>query len=190
MELKTPLCEKSIRKLKVGDIVYISGKIVTARDRAHERALKRGKFPEDIENGIIFHSGPIVKKIDNKWEIISIGPTTSSRMNKLEVGFIERFKIKGIVGKGGMNNKVKDAMKGKVVYLAMTGGCSAIAAKSVKDVKRVHWLDVGVPEAVWVLEVEKLGPLIVGIDSKGNSLYEFVWNKIRENLGEILKNEG
>ena len=177
MNLRTPLSKEDILKLRTGDIVYLSGEIVTARDKAHQKALKDGEFPADIENGALFHAGPIAKKGSiarkdgNDWKIVAIGPTTSSRMNSLEADFIKKFKISAIIGKGGMNSPVIEAMKGNCVYLSMTGGCAALAAKSIKAVKDVHWPELGIPEAVWVLEVENLGPLTVAIDSEGNTIY-------------------
>jgi len=185
--LITPLKNKDIGQLSVGDEVYLSGRVCTARDKAHERALQLGEFPADIEGGVIFHAGPVARKEKTGWSIISIGPTTSSRMNRVEAQFIDRFGIKAIIGKGGMNNEVAEAMKGKAVYLAMTGGCSASMARHVKKVCCVHWLDLGMPEAVWCLEVDRLGPLVVAIDSKGNSLYEEVERKAKENLGRLLR---
>ncbi len=185
ISLKTPLSESDIAKLKVGDVVYLSGTIATGRDRAHEKALKDGEFPVDIRDGVIFHAGPVVKKEDGRWRIVAIGPTTSSRMNPVEAEFIKRFGVRAVIGKAGMGREVVDAMENKAVYLAMTGGCAAIAANSIKEVKKVYWLDLGVPEAVWVLEVNRLGPLIVGIDSHGSSLYEKVNKKVRENIAGI-----
>jgi len=178
MNLRTPLSKEDIKKLRTGDIVYLSGEIVTARDKAHQKALKDGEFPADIENGALFHAGPIAKKgpIARKegdgWKIVAIGPTTSSRMNSLEPDFIKKFRISAIIGKGGMSSSVIDAMKGNCVYLSMTGGCAALAAKAVKRVKEVHWPELGIPEAVWILEVENLGPLTVAIDAEGNSIYK------------------
>ena len=171
MNLKTPLSKEDILKLRTGDMVYISGEIVTARDKAHQKALKDGEFPVDIENGALFHAGPLAKK-EGDWKIVAIGPTTSSRMNSLEPDFIKKFKISAIIGKGGMSPPVIEAMKGNCVYLSMTGGCAALAAKSIKAVKDVHWPELGVPEAVWVLEAENLGPLVVAIDAEGNSIYK------------------
>ncbi|HDI73273.1 MAG: fumarate hydratase [Candidatus Altiarchaeales archaeon] len=188
MYLITPLQMGEIKRLKIGEIVYLSGKISTARDKAHERALKENKFPVDLTDGVIFHSGPIVRKRDDELEIVSIGPTTSSRMNSLEPEFIDRFGIRAIIGKGGMDKEVVGAMKNKAIYLAMTGGCAATAASQIKKVMRVEWLDLGIPEAVFVLEVEKFGPLVVTIDSNGNSLYENVEMDVEYNLKKILDN--
>jgi fumarate hydratase subunit beta len=186
MYLITPLKNADIKKLKTGDIVYVSGTVYTARDKAHQKALKEGIFPGDLKGGVVFHSGPLVKKEKNGWKIIAIGPTTSSRMNSSEPGFIERFGISAIIGKGGMDRNVAEAMKGQAVYLAMTGGCAATAASHIKKVLGVEWLELGEPEAVWALETEKLGPLIVAIDANGNSIYDAVNKRVKDNLEKIL----
>ena len=187
MYLITPLKNAEIKNLNLGDVVYITGTIYTARDKAHQKALAEGKFPGDIHGGVIFHSGPLAKKEKDEWKMIAIGPTTSSRMNELAPEFIEKFGISAIIGKGGMDKKVTEAMKGKAVYLAMTGGCAATAASQIKKVKGIEWLDLGEPEAVWVLDTEKLGPLIVAIDAKGNSIYDEVNKKVSSNLERLLR---
>jgi fumarate hydratase subunit beta len=185
MYLITPLKNAEIKKLNLGDVVYITGIIYTARDKAHQKALAEGKFPGNIKGGVLFHSGPLAKKEGHDWKMIAIGPTTSSRMNDLEPAFIEKFGISAIIGKGGMDKGVAEAMKGKAVYLAMTGGCAASAASHIKKVVSVDWLELGEPEAVWVLEADNLGPLVVAIDAKGNSIYEKVNKKVKENLEKI-----
>jgi fumarate hydratase subunit beta len=186
MYLITPLKNADVRNLNLGDVVYISGMIYTARDKAHQKALAEGRFPGDILGGVLFHSGPLAKKEKDGWKMLAIGPTTSSRMNAIEPAFIEKFGVAAIIGKGGMDKKVAQAMKGRAVYLAMTGGCAATAASQIKKVKGVEWLaDLGEPEAVWVLEAEKLGPLIVAIDAKGNSIYDEVNKKVASNLERV-----
>ncbi|MGQ4891146.1 MAG: FumA C-terminus/TtdB family hydratase beta subunit [Candidatus Njordarchaeia archaeon] len=185
---KTPLKEEDVRKLNIGDIVYISGTMVTARDSAHERALelaKEGKLdeiPVKLEGLALYHCGPVVKKIDDKWKVIAGGPTTSARMESLEGDFIRTFKVRAIIGKGGMGKNTAQAAKEVgAFYGAFTGGAAALAAQSIKEVKGVHWLDLGTPEALWVLEVEEFGPLVVAIDAKGNNLYEDVYKEVEEN---------
>ncbi len=187
INLETPLSESDIKRLHIGDIVYLSGVVYTARDRAHVRALSTGEFPGSSEGAVIFHAGPIVKKEKGKWKIIAVGPTTSSRMNSVEPEFIERFKVRAIVGKGGMDGNVRDSIKeNNAVYLSMTGGCAASASMKVKEVCSVHWLDLGVPEAVWVLRIEGLGPLVVSIDSDGNSIYDRVDEVVCRNLDQLF----
>ncbi|UCG70315.1 MAG: fumarate hydratase C-terminal domain-containing protein [Thermoplasmata archaeon] len=195
IKLTTPLDETTIRSLTIGDVVYLSGEILTSRDEGHIRALEyvdeAKKLPINFENAAVFHCGPIARKEGESWHLIAAGPTTSSRMNFVEPKFIERLGVRGIIGKGGMSRPTLDAMKKfGAVYLAITGGAALLAAKGIKNVKEVHWLDLGMPEALWVLESQGLGPLIVAMDSHGNSLYENVENNTKEKIPlarEILR---
>ena len=190
--LKTPLSESDVRKLKVGDIVYISGRIFTARDSAHKKMLeiaKRGKeLPFNPEGLLVYHVGPVVKKIDDKWKIIAAGPTTSARMEALEADFIKTFKVRGIIGKGGMFEKTTRAcVEFGAFYGAFVGGCAILAARAMEEVEAVYWLEeLGIPEAVWLLKVNKFGPLTVAIDSHGNNLFLDVLNKARARLEKLL----
>ncbi|MEM2934116.1 MAG: FumA C-terminus/TtdB family hydratase beta subunit [Halobacteria archaeon] len=195
MELKLPLEEKAVRSLKLGDIVYLNGEFYTARDEAHIHALsdyeKGKKPPVDFKGSAIFHCGPIVRKAREKWELVAAGPTTSSRMNALEPRFIEIFRPSAIIGKGGMSRPTVEAMQRYgCVYLAITGGAAVLAARGVKEVKGVHWLELGMPEALWILEAEHFGPLIVAIDSYGNSLYEKVNKAVELNLPKVREKLG
>jgi len=190
--LKTPISEADIRKLKVNDVVYISGTIFTARDQAHRRALelqKEGKKPPiDMEGLAVFHCGPIVKKEGDKWIVVAAGPTTSTRMDLFEDEFIKNFKVRIVIGKGGMGKKTTDAMKQYgAVYGAFTGGAAVLAARAVKNVKNVEWFDLGMPEALWIFEVEDFGPLTVAIDAHGNNLFENVAKNVEENKQKIYE---
>ncbi|UCH88959.1 MAG: fumarate hydratase C-terminal domain-containing protein [Thermoplasmata archaeon] len=194
--LDLPLTEDAVRKLQVGDSVVLNGEFYTARDEAHSHALdhfqKNEPLPVDLNGAAVFHCGPIVKKLDgDKWELVAAGPTTSSRMNTLEPQFIESFKVRAIIGKGGMSKPTVEAMqKFGCVYLALTGGAALIAAKGVKQVKTVHWFELGMPEALWVLEADKFGPLTVAIDSHGNSLYENIDEIVSKQLPKIKQKLG
>lgn len=185
--LTTPLMEEDVRGLKIGDIVYITGTIYTARDETHLRLLEEGS-PVDLEGAVIFHCGPIVEKTDEGWDIIAAGPTTSSRMNSLEPETIEKFKIRGIIGKGGMDSNTLNAMKEYgCVYFAITGGAALLAARSIERVESVYWLDLGMPEAMWVLKVKDFGPLVVAMDTKGESIYADIDRLVQERLFKIEK---
>jgi fumarate hydratase subunit beta len=193
--LRTPISEEDVRKLKVNDVIYITGTIITARDAAHRRALefhKGGKKPPIALQGLpVFHCGPIVKKEDDKWMVVAAGPTTSTRMDLFEDEFIRNFKVRVVIGKGGMGKKTADAMKQYgAVYGAFTGGAAVLAAKAIKNVKGVEWYDLGMPEAMWVFEVEDFGPLTVAIDAHGNNLFEDVQKKVEEKRSEIYKKLG
>jgi len=194
-KLKTPISEEDIRKLKVNDVLYITGTMVTARDAAHKRALeffKEGKkLPIDLGGLAVFHCGPIVKKEDEKWIVVAAGPTTSTRMDIFEDELIKNFKARVIVGKGGMGKRTTDAMKKYgAVYGAFTGGAAILAANAIKEVKRVEWFDLGMPEALWILEVEEFGPLTVAIDAHGNNLFEEVEKKVEEARPKIYQKLG
>ena len=194
-KLKTPISEEETRKLKVNDVLYVSGTMVTARDQAHRRALehfKQGKsLPINLEGLAVFHCGPIVKKKEERWTIVAAGPTTSTRMDIFEDEFIKNFKARVIVGKGGMGKRTTEAMaKYGAVYGAFTGGAAILAAKAIKNVRTVEWLDLGMPEAMWILEVEEFGPLTVAIDSHGNNLFMEVQKKVEENKQRIYQKLG
>jgi tartrate/fumarate subfamily iron-sulfur-dependent hydro-lyase beta chain len=190
-----PASEADVRGLVAGDIVYLTGTLHTARDEAHMRALewiKEGKhLPVDFGRGALYHCGPIMKKDGEGWKIVAAGPTTSSRMNGLEAEFIEKSGARLIIGKGGMNKAVGEAMrKFGAAYLAFTGGAAVLAAQRVRNVSGVHWLDLGMPEAVWVLEAEDFGPLTVGMDAAGRNLFEDVARRIEKNAAEARKRLG
>jgi len=190
--LKTPISESDVRKLKVGDIVYVSGRIFTARDSAHRKMLELNKMGKELPfdpNGLlVYHVGPVVKKVQDRWKIIAAGPTTSARMEALEADFIKTFGIRGIIGKGGMFEKTTNACKEfGAFYGAFVGGCAVLAARAIEEVETVYWLDeLGIPEAVWLLRVNKFGPLTVAIDSHGNNLFLDVLNRAKDRLNKLL----
>ncbi|MCD7782118.1 MAG: FumA C-terminus/TtdB family hydratase beta subunit [Methanosphaera sp.] len=171
-ELNTPLNDDDINKLTAGDTVYITGKIYTARDSAHKRILEEGA-PIDLEGVALFHAGPIIKKdADDDYEIVAIGPTTSMRMNPYEPEVLS-MGVKAIIGKGGMDSDTQKALvDNNCVFLTAVGGCAALYVNNIKEVSNVKWLDLGMPEAIWELDVERFGPLIVTMDSNDNNLYK------------------
>ncbi|MBS7657786.1 fumarate hydratase C-terminal domain-containing protein [Candidatus Bathyarchaeota archaeon] len=189
MQTKTPFSLDFIKKLSIGDEVYLTGEVITIRDMASARAieykLKSKPIPVKLDEAVIYHCGPIVKKINEEWKVISAGPTTSVRMENLTSQLIKLFKIRMVIGKGGVGKEATKALQEYGgVYCAFTGGAGVAAAKMIKKVINVEWLDLGIPEALWVFKVENFGPLIVAIDSKGNNLYE----EVKMRLNEKLKN--
>lgn len=173
--LTTPIKDEDLEDLRVGDVVYLTGHIVTCRDVAHRRLIEhKRELPVDIRGGAIFHAGPIVRKLDDgKYEMVSIGPTTSMRMEKFEKEFIEQTGVKLIVGKGGMGPLTEEGCKQfKAVHAIFPGGCAVVAATQVEEIERAEWLDLGMPETLWVNRVKEFGPLIISIDTQGNNLIE------------------
>jgi len=190
----TPIGDEA-RKLRMGDVLFLTGTVVTARDAGHRRALElmnRGeKLPVDLRGLAVYHMGPIVRKVGDDWKVYSAGPTTSTRLEAYEAEFLEKTGARVIVGKGGMGAKTAEACKKLgAAYAIYTGGAGALAAKSIKKVKGVEWLDLGTPEALWILEVEDFGPLTVIIDPEGRNLYEELRAKNRPNLVEAYKMMG
>jgi fumarate hydratase subunit beta len=165
VQLHTPLGEE-VLSLRSGDHVELSGIVYTARDEAHLRMQKDG-IPFDPKGAAIYHCGPVVQ--DNR--IIAAGPTTSARMNELS-GFLLDRGVRALIGKGGMGALVREQLKNRGIYLAFTGGCAALASSHM-TLRGVFFQDLGMAEAIWVIELDHL-PLVVGIDSHGNDLFDTV----------------
>ncbi len=190
--LSTPLKEEDVRRLRVGDEVYLSGIVYTLRDKAHRRILelfeKGEKPPFDLEGAAIFHAGPIAAKRGDKWGLVVVGPTISPRFNRYGPFVIRELGVRAIVGFGGMDEKTLEAMSSVgAVYLAYTGGAASACTKGFKGFRAVHWLEFGMPDAVWELIAENWGPLIVAMDSHGNSLYEELRRSWSQKLEELRK---
>ena len=175
--LNTPISDEDLKDIKAGDVIYLNGHIVTCRDVAHRRLIEYGReLPVNLQGGAIFHAGPIVKKIDgkdNKYEMISVGPTTSMRMEKFEKEFIEKTGVKLIVGKGGMGpNTEAGCRENKAIHCVFPAGCAVLAATTVEEIENEYWQDLGMPETLWVCRVKEFGPVSVSIDAEGNNLFE------------------
>ncbi len=174
--LKLPLSERQVKQLKAGDLITITGRIVTARDRAYARAielLRAGKkLPLDLRGAVVYHCGPLARRTRKGLKILSAGPTTSARLDHLQAEFVERTGVRALIGKGGVSEEVAEELaRLGCVYLAYTGGAGALAAKSIRRVEKILWRDLGPAEAVWVLNVKGFGPLVVAIDVHGGNLY-------------------
>ena len=170
--IQSPMSREVAKSLRVGDYVYITGTIYTARDAAHKRmheALERGEaLPFEMSGNIIYYMGPSPAR-DGK-AIGSAGPTTASRMDKYAPDLLDRGLL-GMVGKGKRSSAVKEAIvRNGAVYFAAIGGAGALLSKSITQSEVIAYDDLGT-EAVRRLEVENF-PVIVVIDVKGNDLYE------------------
>ena len=163
--------DENLNELKAGDVVYLTGNILTARDQAHKRILENGA-PLDISGAALFHAGPIVTEEDGNYNMVAVGPTTSMRMNPYQSDVLD-LGAKIVIGKGGMDDTVREALvRNNAIYVVATGGCAALYVDAVEEIESVDWLDLGMPEAIWNLKVKDFGPLIVAMDSEGNSLYD------------------
>ncbi|MDR0523923.1 MAG: FumA C-terminus/TtdB family hydratase beta subunit [Candidatus Methanoplasma sp.] len=182
--LRAPFDAAEARSLELGETVYLSGRIVTGRDEMHLRALRlsdRGEeVPECIRGSVLYHCGPIMARGADGWRAVAAGPTTSARMNGPGPEMIRRFGLRAIIGKGGMSREACDAMGGAgCVYLAAVGGTAVSLAASIQRVCGVEWADLGMAEAAWILDVDRMGPLTVAVDSSGDSLYEKVASSVK-----------
>jgi len=189
-ELKLPADEETIRKLKVGDSVELTGRMITGRDAAHKWLLEepRPDVAPYLKDTIIYQCGPVVRKNpDGSYDFVAAGPTTSIREEPYEADVICRYGLRGVIGKGGMGQKTLDGLgRCGAVYLHAVGGAAQVLAHAVKKVERVFMLEeFGVPEALWVIDVERF-PVMVTMDSHGESLHVKVEKESRERLERLL----
>jgi fumarate hydratase class I len=190
IKLNIPISEKEIRSLKVGDTVLLSGIMVTARDAGHKLMVEeRPDFLDALlKEGIIYHCGPVVKKEGDKWSFVAAGPTTSIREEPYQGKVFESYGVRGAIGKGGMGKKTMEACKKLgACYFHAVGGCGTSTAQAVKEVVDVFKLEeFGTPEAFWVIRTEDF-PVIVTMDSHGNSIHDEVEAVSKKALEELLK---
>lgn len=189
IELTTPITEEQIRSLHAGDLVLISGIIVTARDAAHKLMVEeRPHFLDELlGGGVIYHCGPVVRKDGDSYRFVAAGPTTSAREEPYQGKVIESYGVRAVIGKGGMGPKTLEACKRLgAAYLHAIGGCGTQIAQTVKQVLAVHKLEeFGTPEAFWVCRVEKF-PAVVTMDSHGVSLHDKVEAASRERFQQLI----
>jgi fumarate hydratase class I len=202
-KLTLPIADEIIRSLHVGDPVSLSGIMLTGRDTVHkwmiDTFIKKKRPPEGddqdvyrairplLEGGAIYHCGPVVAGLDTgKYRFTAAGPTTSIREEPYQGDVMHHFNIKAVIGKGGMGPKTLEACSEVPgVYLHAIGGAASLIAKSVRKVQGVYKLDFGVPEAMWVIEVEEF-PAVVTMDAHGGSLHKDVETKSSEILSTLL----
>ena len=197
-ELKYPFSEKSIRALRAGEAVSITGRIYTGRDKFHKFFADGGKLPVDFRDGALYHCGPVVVesqtskpqnlKNSKTYTVVAAGPTTSVRENPYEPDFIAKTGVRLVIGKGGMDEKTLAAMKKHgCVYIQAVGGGGAIYADAVKRVAGVSLLkEFGAAEAVWHLDVVDFRG-VVAMDAHGNSLFSSVCRASGSKLGSLLR---
>jgi len=190
-ELKLPVGEEEIRKLEVGDFVELTGRMITGRDAAHKWLMESVR--EDVmpfmKDTVIYHCGPVVGETDDGgYEFLAAGPTTSIREEPYQADVIGRYGLRGVIGKGGMGAKTLAGLaEHGAVYLHAIGGAAQVLARAIPKVERVFMLDeFGVPEALWVIEVDHF-PVVVSMDSHGGSLHDEVEGESRRKLEELLK---
>ena len=171
--LTTPLDEATVRSLKVGDVVMISGRAYTGRDAVHHHLVSH-EPPVDLNGAVIYHCGPVVAKEGDGWRVTAAGPTTSIREEPYQGDIIRRYGVRAVIGKGGMGGKTLTALKETgAVYLNAIGGAAQFYARCITGVEGVSLMEFGTPEAMWHLNLKDF-PAIVTMDAHGNSLHQDV----------------
>ncbi len=189
--LTLPVSKEQLEELRVGDTVYLTGVMVTARDQTHRKILelveKGEKPPINLEGLAVYHCGPVVARVEKEWRVVAAGPTTSYRMGMLVPRLVSATGARIVVGKGGLPPEAARALReAGGVYLAFPGGAGALAAKSIERVEAVYWLEeLGVPEAMWVFRVKDFGPATVAIDLHGGNIYEEVARNVAKRVEEV-----
>ena len=202
-EINIPISVETIRDLKVGEPVLLSGIMVTGRDAAHkwmiETFIKKTRSPQGddmqayaelkklLDGGVIYHCGPVVAGLDTKeYRFVAAGPTTSIREEPYQADVMKHFNIRGVIGKGGMGVKtLKGCEEAPGVYFHAIGGAASFIAQSVKKVLGVYKLEFGVPEALWVIEVKDF-PVVVTMDAHGQSQHAVVDDLSKKVLEDLL----
>ncbi len=183
--LHAPLDEATVRSLKVGDVVMVSGRAFTGRDAVHHHLMSH-EPPVDLRGSLIYHCGPVVKKLDDgSWTITAAGPTTSIREEPYQADLIGRYGIRAVMGKGGMGPKTLAGLKQHgAVYLNAIGGAAQFYARCIERVDGVSLQEFGTPEAMWHLTLKDF-PAIVTMDAHGNSLHRDVEQASGEQLARL-----
>ena len=191
-QLQAPLTDEDIKQLYAGDTVTLDGHIFGIRDANLIRLFdKQVELPEDLipqlRGSIGLHTAPGVRKLPNgKYEKVSIGTTTSYRMDRFTPGLMETYGMKVIVGKGGLLEEGCQALVDFTgCYFTILGGSAALETTQVEEIEDVWWEDL-MPEAIWKFRVKNFGPLIVSIDSHGNNKYKEIKNAAQEKLNNLL----
>ncbi len=182
-----PFTEADVRSLKAGEYVMLSGTIFTGRDAVHHYLHSGNTLPCDLDGAVVYHCGPVIIREGDRWKVTAAGPTTSIREEPYMAGLIRQYHLRGIIGKGGMGAQTLQACREHgCVYLHAVGGAAQRLAETVCEVRGVYGYDLfGAPEAVWELRVENF-PVLVTMDTHGNSLHDTVEQHSRERLRELI----
>jgi L(+)-tartrate dehydratase beta subunit len=186
--LTFPADEAAIRELHAGDEVLVDGHIIGIRDRTQMRIFDEGVEPPlDLTGAFLLHTAPGVRKVaEGKYEKVCIGTTTSARMVRFTEPLGEKYGVRAICGKGGLPDEAIEPMrKHGMVYFAIVGGAAALETTQIVEIEEVYWEEL-MPECLWKFRVKDFGPLTVGIDAHGNSLFHDVQTRAQEKLKELF----
>jgi L(+)-tartrate dehydratase beta subunit len=179
-----PTSEDAIRELCAGDSVLVDGHIVGIRDRTQMRMFDEGQRPAmDLKGALLLHTAPNVRKVsEGRYEKLCIGTTTSARMVRFTEPLGRDYGVRAVCGKGGLPDEAIEPMRRLgMVYFAIVGGAAALETTQIEEIEEVEWEDL-MPECLWKFRVRDFGPLTVGIDSHGTSLYHDVQEEAKKRL--------
>jgi L(+)-tartrate dehydratase beta subunit len=185
--LQFPADEKTVRSLRAGDSVLVDGHIIGIRDRTQIRIFDQGVEPPiDLTGAFLLHTAPGVRKIGpGKYEPVSIGTTTSARMVRFTEPLGRDYGVRAICGKGGLPDEAIEPMKKHgMVYFAIVGGAAALETTQIEEIEEVAWEEL-MPECLWKFRVKDFGPLTVGIDAHGTSLFHDVQEAAKKRLEDL-----
>ena len=187
----TPLSEHDVRALHAGDLVYLNGTVWGIRDATQIRIFDHNQPPPaDLSGGALLHVAPNVRKTETGYEAMTVGTTTSMRMDRFTEGLLGQFGVRAIIGKGGLSDTSSAAFKKHGgVYLAIVGGAASVETEQVEAIENVYWEDL-MPECLWQFRVRDFGPLTVGMDAHGESLYRDVARIAQDRMATIYANLG
>lgn len=190
--LDLPASTEDLRQLEIGTVVYLNGRVFTAREGVYKMAVDDGKpLPADVGTANFHCSPAAVIEDDGTLNVGAVTATASFRFAKWLDGW---FKISGcnvIIGKGGMTSEIyrSSFVPNNAVYLTTVGyGTGALLGRGIEHVVAAHWADeLGLAQAIWVLDVKKFGPFLVESDLDGNSLFERENAKIAGNIEKLYE---
>src|SRR5690349_23648549 len=188
----TPLNETDVKKLRLGDSVLLDGVIFGVRDANLIRVFDKGVPPPvDWQGAALLHTAPNVRKVGpGKYEPLSVGTTTSIRMDGFTEGLLRDYGVRAILGKGGLSARSAELMQQYgACYLSVTGGAAAMETLQIEEIEKVYWEDL-MPECIWQIRFKGLGPLTVSIDTQGGNLQLDVQNQAQQKAAEILRKMG
>jgi L(+)-tartrate dehydratase beta subunit len=188
----TPLTEADVRKVAVGDSVYVDGIVFGVRDANLIRIFDKGvKPPVDWRGAALLHTAPNVRKLGSgKYQALSVGTTTSMRVDRFTEGLLRDYGVRAFLGKGGMSQRTAELMQQYgACYLSVTGGAAAMETLQIEEIEAVYWEDL-MPESIWQFRVKNFGAWTVGIDTKGRNLQMEVQAQAQEKAAEILRKMG
>jgi L(+)-tartrate dehydratase beta subunit len=187
--LAFPTNEREIRKLRAGDLVTVDGHIIGIRDRTQVRIFDQGVAPPwDLNGAFLLHTAPGVRKLGpGKYEPMCVGTTTSARMVRFTEPLGRDYGVRAICGKGGLPDEAIEPMRRYgMVYFAIVGGAAALETTQIEEIEEVAWEEL-MPECLWKFRVKGFGPLWVGIDSHGNSMFHDVQEQATKKLEELYE---